>query len=110
MTQSDIIEVIVLLALAYVTYKVAFRRGAQSTIDDAQHAVNIMEEAIENLAYSQEELNAANEEMTLLHSQNVGLLLDALDHHIAYTRTALDPDHLHIVEQIRPYYTAQTIH
>lgn len=107
---SDILQVVLTLAMLWITYKVAFRRGAHSTLADAQSAVDIMEVAIDNLIASQSELTAANEEMTLLHSQNVGLVLDALDHHVTETRKTLDPDHAYIVEQIRPYYSAQTIH
>jgi hypothetical protein len=104
------IYIVVAIAALLLTFRFAFRKGAEHTVAAAQAAVDIMQTAVEDLQASQEEFCEANEEMTLLHSQNVGLVLTALDHHVAETGKTLDPDQSYIVEQIRPYYTAQTIH
>ena len=104
------IYIVVAIAALLLTFRFAFRKGAEHTVAQAQQAVDIMSAAIEDMQFAQEELNAANEEMTLRHSQNVGLMLDALDGHIAETGKPLDTDQAYIVSQIRPYYTAQTIH
>ena len=107
---SYIAQVAILLVMLWITYRVAFRRGAASTVDAAQSAIAMVDMALQNLVEAHAVVNEANEEMILLHSSHVGFALDALDEHVRYTGKKLDPDAQHVIDQIRPYYETQTIH